>query len=259
MLVFPRQCGTLTWFFAMPYLIANHIAQASGMMWKEGQLDFTGAQMVLTLKLIAISMCYQDGVRRNDQLLRDYAKSKRLSSLPSLLEFFSYCFAAGNLLSGPFFEAKDYFEFMNLEGDWSALVPVSKSPSGMFPGLYRFFKALVCAAVWQWAERSGFNIPYIESESWRQTKPFLWRLILLWFTVVAFRFKYYFVWGVSEAGLVFSGFGFAGYKEERGAGKADWNRYVNSRIRGVELNPSLSDTPKHWNICTGVWLRHCKH
>lgn len=37
----------------------SHVLSASGMAWKEGRLDFTGAQMVATLKLIAAAMCYQ--------------------------------------------------------------------------------------------------------------------------------------------------------------------------------------------------------
>lgn len=39
-------------------------------------------------------------------------------------------------------------------------------------------------------------------------------------------------------------------------GHPRWDRYLNSHIRQVELNPSLADTPRHWNICTGLWLRH---
>lgn len=34
----------------------RHVMQASGAAWKEGQLDFTGAQMVLTLRLIAVAV-----------------------------------------------------------------------------------------------------------------------------------------------------------------------------------------------------------
>lgn len=209
---------------------------------------------MLTLKLIAVAMCYQDGVRGNDAVLRDYAKSKKLQSLPSVLEFFSYCFAAGNLLSGPFFEAKDYFDFIKFEGEWAALKSPSRAPNRVMPGLYRFFKALVFAGLWQLAERAGFTVSYLESETWRKTEPFLLRLVLLWFTVVAFRFKYYFVWAVAESGLIFSGFGFSCVPE----GSPKWDRYINAQVRGVELNPSLADTARHWNICTGLWLRHCE-
>jgi hypothetical protein len=34
MLLAPRNCGNLTWGFAMSYLIMNHVKQASGLSWK---------------------------------------------------------------------------------------------------------------------------------------------------------------------------------------------------------------------------------
>lgn len=255
MLLFPHYCGTLSWLVAFPYLIANHIGQASGLSWKEGNLDFTGAQMVLTLKLVAVAMCYQDGKRGGEVELREYAKTKKLDRLLSPLEYYSYLFATGNLLSGPFFEARDYLDFIENKGVWSQqdgerTVP-QRPPWGA--GLYRFVKALVCAAVWMYGSRLGFTVEFVESRKWQEDLPLLWRILSLWATVVIYRFKYYFVWGVAEAALILSGFGFNGYDE---GNRPRWDRYINSRIRKVELNPSLADTPRHWNICTGLWLRH---
>ena len=39
----------------------SHVSSASGQAWKEGRLDVTGAMMVLTLKIISVAACYQDG------------------------------------------------------------------------------------------------------------------------------------------------------------------------------------------------------
>lgn len=41
-------------------------------------------------------------------------------------------------------------------------------------------------------------------------------------------------------------------------GRPLWNRYINSRIRRVEFNPSLPNLAANWNVCTGLWLRHCE-
>lgn len=49
--------------------LCSHVTQASGLAWKAGQLDFTGAQMVLTLKLIAIGMCVQDGAKHDTKMV----------------------------------------------------------------------------------------------------------------------------------------------------------------------------------------------
>ena len=88
---------------------------SSGAAWKAGQLDFTGAQMVLTLKLIAAAMSLQDGARRaagGAPPPRPYPAAKALDTPPTLVEFLSYAFAAGNLLAGPFLELKDYLDYM---------------------------------------------------------------------------------------------------------------------------------------------------
>ena len=77
----------------------------------------------------------------------------------------------------------------------------------------------------------------------------------MWLVGMVARFKYYFAWTVSEAGLIFSGFCFNGFDEE---GKARWDRYSNARIRGVEFSTSLAELPVHWNTCTGNFLRQCK-
>lgn len=42
------------------------------------------------------------------QDLRPYQEARKLVAMPSVLEWYSYVFASGNLLAGPFFELRDY-------------------------------------------------------------------------------------------------------------------------------------------------------
>ena len=114
--------------------------------------------MVLTLKIISAAACYQDGAKSAAvrttglpalaqslqclalpasalaavhfravttsklclQELRPYQESMKLHLMPSLLEFFSYVFAAGNLLAGPFFEFRDYIEYIERKVGFSS-------------------------------------------------------------------------------------------------------------------------------------------
>ena len=124
-------------------------------------MDFTGAQMILTLKVIAAAVCYQDGLLPAEQL-RAYAAEKRLHRLPSLLEYCSYVFASGNLLAGPFFEAHDYFQYIERQGIWApdAARPM---PSPLVPGLLRFGKALVAMAVYVGL---GWYSPSVLESAW---------------------------------------------------------------------------------------------
>jgi quinol-cytochrome oxidoreductase complex cytochrome b subunit len=52
------------------------------------------------------------------QEMTPYQRSHCIIAMPSLLEFFSYVFAFGNLLAGPVIEYRDYQDFINLKGLW---------------------------------------------------------------------------------------------------------------------------------------------
>jgi len=292
----PHNAGTLAWLTAFPYLIACHVVQSSGTAWKAGYIDFTGAQMVVTLKLVAAGMCVQDGYRRKQRIppaavapssslspstwqLSTYASAKALDTPPSLLEWYSYVFAFGNLLAGPFFELKDYLDFINLTGDWDVpSLPGQKLPSPLIPGLLRFFKGIICAASWMYLIQT-YNADLLESDMWYNQYS-MWRRVPL-IIVVGFvcRLKYYFAWSVAESSLIFSGLCFDGYElddgeerdgdDKKGATtniassitttrkmKPKWTRYINARSRKVEFSTSLAALAAHWNICTGKWLRH---
>lgn len=294
----PRNAGTLAWLTAFPYLIACHVVQSSGTAWKAGYIDFTGAQMVVTLKLVAAGMCVQDGYRRKQrsppapvasspssssppspQQLSSYASTKALDTPPSLLEWYSYIFASGNLLAGPFFELKDYLDFIKLTGDWDvASLPGQKLPSPLIPGLVRFFKGILYAASWMYLIQT-YNADLLESDKWCNQFSILRRVPLIIVIGFVCRLKYYFAWSVAESSLIFSGLCFDGYEvlDDTDDNKRDgddikvisnknknstrkmrptWTRYINARSRKVEFSTSLAALAAHWNMCTGKWLRH---
>lgn len=80
---------------------------------------------------------------RMPQALRDYAKAKRLSTLPSPLEFFGYLFACGNLLCGPFYEYSDYSNYVARRASYTT--PLS---APWLPGLARLAKSLFFMALY---------------------------------------------------------------------------------------------------------------
>jgi hypothetical protein len=65
-------------FFSNPFLLSvcnpactltlRHAANASGLSWNAGDMDFTGGQMVLTLKLIAMAVSYQDTHEKKEEV-----------------------------------------------------------------------------------------------------------------------------------------------------------------------------------------------
>lgn len=83
------------------------------------------------------------------QDLTQYQQTHKLRGMPSLLEYLSYVFAAGNLLAGPNFELSDYLHYIERTGPWSPKAS-KPMPSPVAPGLIRFGKALTCMALHLW-------------------------------------------------------------------------------------------------------------
>lgn len=50
------------------------------------------------------------------QHMNEYQQKHALAKAPTLLEFLSYTFSLGNLLAGPYFEFKDYKDFIDGTG-----------------------------------------------------------------------------------------------------------------------------------------------
>lgn len=71
------------------------------------------------------------------------------------------------------------------------------------------------------------------------------------------RWKYYFIWSISEASIIISGLGFSGWTDSSPP-KPRWDRAKNVDILGVELAKSAVVIPAVWNIQVSTWLRHCE-
>lgn len=70
---------------AMPCLCCDmlscrHVANASGLFWEAGDMDFTGPQMVLTLKLVSMAVSYQDAHSKQKEV-RHVQHLQRMAAL----------------------------------------------------------------------------------------------------------------------------------------------------------------------------------
>ncbi|XP_012478281.1 lysophospholipid acyltransferase 1 [Gossypium raimondii] len=251
MLLYRPKCGIITFFLSFGYLIGCHVYYMSGDAWKEGGIDATGALMVLTLKVISSAINYNDGLLKEEDL-REAQKKYRLVKLPSLIEYFGYCLCCGSHFAGPVFEMKDYLEWTEGKGIWAP------SDKGLSPSPYgATFRALVQAGISMavylylvpYHPLSRFSEPvYQEWGFWR-------KLSFQYMSGFTARWKYYFIWSISEASIIISGLGFSGWTESSPP-KPKWDRAKNVDIPGVELAKSAVVLPLVWNIQVSTWLRH---
>ncbi|KAK9143520.1 hypothetical protein Syun_012920 [Stephania yunnanensis] len=251
MALYRKRCGILTFCIGFGYLIGCHVYYMSGDAWKEGGIDATGALMVLTLKVISCSMNYNDGLLKEDNL-REAQKKNRLLKLPSIIEYFGYCLGCGSHFAGPVFEMKDYLEYTGRKGIWSPSEKVPL-PSPYVATLRALVQAAVCMALYLYLvphyPLSTFTDPvYLEWGFWK-------RLSYQYMAGFTARWKYYFIWSISEGSIIISGFGFSGWTNSSPP-KPRWDRAKNVDIIGVELAMSAVQLPLAWNIQVSTWLRH---
>lgn len=121
----PGRCARIVWSLCFPYVIALHFVNASGMAWQDGAMDATGALMILFLKLASVAQCRQNAILAKDLNVKwtNYEKEHLVLESPTLLEFLSYLFSFGNLLSGPFLEFSEYKQYVERRGVWKEKLP----------------------------------------------------------------------------------------------------------------------------------------
>ncbi|CAA3005603.1 lysophospholipid acyltransferase 1-like [Olea europaea subsp. europaea] len=246
-----KYCGIITFFLAFGYLIGCHVYYMSGDAWKEGGIDATGALMVITLKIISCVINYNDGLLKEEDLL-EVQKKNRLLKLPSSIEYLGYCLCCGSHFAGPVYEMKDYLEWTERKGNWK---PTEKgsSPSPYWPTFRAVLQAAICMGLYLYLvphyPLSRFTEPvYQEWGFWK-------RLSYQYMSGFTARWKYYFIWSISEASIIISGLGFSGWTDSNPP-KSRWDRAKNVDIVGVELATSSVQLPLVWNIQVSTWLRH---
>ncbi|KAK4262718.1 hypothetical protein QN277_028245 [Acacia crassicarpa] len=249
MILCRSRCGIITFFLGFAYLIGCHVYYMSGDLWKEGGIDVTGALMVLTLKVISCAINYNDGLLKEEGL-REAQKKNRLIKLPSLIEYFGYCLCCGSHFAGPVFEMKDYLDWAEGKGLWSTSAKGASPYGGTIRAL---LQAGFCMALYL------YLVPYFPLS--RFTEPiyqewgFWKRLGYQYMSGFTARWKYYFIWSISEASVIISGLGFSGWTESSPP-KPRWDRAKNVDILGVEFAKNAVVIPTVWNIQVSTWLRH---
>jgi hypothetical protein len=230
----------------MGYMCLSHVYRmyTDYMGWS---MDFTGPQMVLTIKLITFAFDYRDGLLEEKDL-KPYQKLMHLKKLPSPLEFYGYVYFFCGFLAGPAFNMKEYQSF--IDGSLFKDAPNSAMPSAVFASLYKFAQTLV-VLVGVFLQMQ-YPLIYCRTSEFVEQTPFLMRIFYIWFAAVLQRFPYYFAWLLSEGSCIMAGIGYSGVKD----GKVTWNRATNVKIIGLELSQSFKEVTENWNIRTDKWLKH---
>eukprot|EP00981_Chlorochromonas_danica_P004813 scaffold967_cov173-Ochromonas_danica.AAC.24 len=269
----------LAFLWAMGYMTMSHIYRMY-VSYLTGVFDFTGTQMVLTMKLTSFAYNIYDGMvdkenvfhkKHHDREQRVYNSRRHfaIQQLPNLLEFFGYIYCFTCILAGPAFEYKDYVD--SIEGKAFALPDVHekenkddkikgekekaiKKPNNILPALLSMFIGVFSmVAFLQFSAR--VPVANLYKPEYNAQFTFLQRLGIMWVTMFGERFKYYFVWKTAEGASILGGFGFEGYhvKDEKVVSKG-WKGVENIDIISFETATNSSAASRAWNKRTQGWL-----
>ncbi|XP_042505390.1 lysophospholipid acyltransferase 1-like [Macadamia integrifolia] len=250
MLLYRRKCGVITFLAGFGYLIGCNSKYVNGESLLSSFSNI-GALMVLTLKVISCVINYNDGILKEEDL-REAQKKNRLLRLPSLIEYFGYCFCCGSHFAGPVYEMKAYLDWTEQKGIWS---PHGKGPTPSPYGavIRALIQAAVCMALYLYLE-PHFPLSRFTDSVYQQWG-FWKRLSYQYMAGFTARWKYYFIWSISEASMIISGLGFSGWSNSSPQ-KPRWDHAKNVDILGVEFARSAAELPLVWNIQVSTWLRY---
>lgn len=255
--------------------------------YMSGIFDYTGTQMVLTMKLTSFAYNLYDGTADKKNVFAEYPEGSKakvykfrkqyaIESLPNPLEFFGYIYCFTCILAGPAFEYQDYVKSIdgtifhkkephhhhnhnhnhdhdhNKHNKHEQKKDHHPNPSSLAAGFQClaigiFFMVLHLVLV------AKFPFSIIGNKAWIEAHPNHVERFL--YTVVAAfteRTKFYFAWKLAESASVFAGFGFQGYNEKGEV--IGWHGVENVDIFGVETACNVQNSTRCWNKRTQGWL-----
>lgn len=241
-----RYAGWAVFAVTFAHLTVSHVLNASGTAWNNGTIDFTGSQMILVLKCTGTALSYSDGLLKAEDM-SSWQKKSHLKTFPNFVEYLGHLFDPNSVLVGPALDFCDYHEFIHDKG--GANLP--RKPSCVLPALKHLAGNLMCVGI-HLVGNSIFPTTLVGSEEFFSfSLPY--KIFSIWAVCVAFRGKYYFVWGLAHTSMIISGQALHDVKSED---EDCWDRGLNVRPLQVETAVTAMDFTSHWNICTGNWLRH---
>lgn len=266
LLVLPRKVNVyVVPIFIMTYMVCGHLHRQY-INYLGYDLDFTGAQMVLTQKLYMIAYNLYDGQQlangtgnRAAQKCQEYS----LVNIPNLLQFLGYTFCFSNVLSGPASEYTTYCKIC----DGSLLyyedgkTPRGNIPSNVWPSLRPFLVSLLNLVLFV---VGGMYFPLLDPINPQKNtpviltteflaKPWLFRYWYMWMGLLIVRQKYYFAWKNAEGATNVWYAGFNGF-DSKTKEPLGWDIGRNMDILKFETAQNIQTLSKEWNNKTSLWL-----
>lgn len=245
--------------FVMGHMSVSHIHRQIAN--NPAEIDITGAQMVLVMKLSAFCWNVADGRLPADQL-SELQRDRALRDLPPLVDFAAYVLFFPSLFAGPAFDYAEYRRWIDTsmfdvpaQMDPAKKPPVRRKrriPRSGTPATKKAVTGLVWIGLFV-AFAARYSHTLVTTPAYTE-RTFLQRVFFLHMTSLVTRFKYYGVWSLTEGACILAGLGYNGV--DPATGKVSWNRLQNVDPWVVETAQNPRAYLAGWNMNTNNWLRN---
>ena len=242
-ILLPRRMAMI---IGIPFILLSLLAAHLYTMlndWGSYIFDFTGPQMVITIKLFSLLVQLYDGENSTSDLMKKvtYIKNASVKDIPGFLEFYSWIlfYPSVLILSCEFAHYKKFCE-----------TPTYVGKEGRIRAFFgTFATCFVCAVLGFGVGPNFFNVSYVQSDLWLEETTFLFRCFYVFFCFGCIRFQYYFAWKLTECSFILSGYSY----DETNNG---WSRVCNIKVLDFELGQNYVAVSNAWNEAAARWLKY---
>ena len=198
-------------------------------------MDITTIFMMTVCKFSAFAYCHGDSEESN---LRE-SKQKLMIKEFSLLEFLSYIYFFPSCLMGPFFEYKDFIDFINEKGDYKEI------PDTFYMAFKRLLLGILFSIIYLFLKQTGNVENIIENPTNNYLMPYK-----AFFLLIVHKYKYYIGFCFADSAILSSGIAYQ-KKDEKG----NFDKIKNINIIAIETCSSIRVFFQNWNISVHNWLK----
>lgn len=186
-------------------------------------------------------MCYRDGDPKHKN---DMNNDMRLLKIPPFYKLLVYTFNVPSCIASPFYEYKDFEDWIELKGEYANIPDPKKA------GVKRFITALFWIIIV--ATLGGiFNVKALLSPDFKDY-PWYKKVLYQLGTIELLKFTYYTVWCIVDSGMILGGLAYNGVDKQ---GNILYNRYTNVTELNVELGYYVKSAVYAWNTTIQYWMK----
>eukprot|EP00347_Sterkiella_histriomuscorum_P004536 403360089 len=210
--------------------------------------EITNLMMMNLCRITAVSICYKDGAvpeKDREEKLKTRERVYAIDQCPSFYDYLGYLYYCGGTIAGPFYEYKDYINFMHREGHYLNI------PSTIIPTIKRLAVAIFfIGAVGVMSDYFPFS--YVLTDEFAAQA--YWKKMLIMLGTLKLKlFTYYTAFCLMDSGSIASGLSYNGLDLNK---TPKFDRVQNIRIYDIEFSYKVQEFFNAWNISVHMWLKH---